>query len=166
MNPDNKQPDDNQASEANKVFTPGKPHTSHNEQLRKARQRKRFWFRTISLLIIVVAAGLGSLYFSNQQQASDVAKQPVLVDAQPVQATVSLTAAGFTPATLALPKDSTVTWTNQAEQNLSVQSDNIRGFVEPLELGQKDTLTHTFSNLGEHVITIPETKQTMLVIVE
>lgn len=157
--------DEKKQSDPNKASVQNRPDTSHNEALKQQRVRRRSVLLALFFMIVFLS-GIAVWYVWQDRQTSDSITQPVLIDAEPVQASVDVTADGFSPATLVLPLRSAVTITNKHTQEASIESSNIDGFLEPIVLAQGDTLSYTFDTPGTYSFTESTTKHELVVIVE
>jgi plastocyanin len=108
--------------------------------------RKRLW----ALIILVVVLLIGGLAYSFSRSTEPAApKNDITLTEETPQETaqVSITAAGFTPATIKVSQGTTVTWTNTDTSVHNLKSD-VPGLETEEALNQNDQFSFMFETLG------------------
>lgn len=94
-------------------------------------------------------------YQAQPTQEQQVAASPSSSEVQQTQNSVTLSATGFSPATLTIKSGTTVTWTNKSGEEATVNSDPHPSHTDylPLNLGKfadGETLKLTFTKPGTY----------------
>jgi plastocyanin len=113
--------------------------------------RRRLWL--LILLVAVLLAG-GLAYSFMRSTEPDKPSDETLLTSEAVQesAQVSITAQGFSPATIKIAQGSTVTWTNADSAPHSLKSD-VPGLETEEPLNANDQFSFMFETLGVYTVT-------------
>jgi plastocyanin len=113
--------------------------------------RRRLWL--LILLVAVLLAGVLAYSFMRSTEP-DKPSDDTLLTSEAVQesAQVSITAQGFSPATIKISQGSTVTWTNTDTAAHSLKSD-VPGLETEEPLSTNDQFSYMFETLGVYTVT-------------
>ncbi len=141
----------------NQPSTPG----SAPAQAQQPQQKKKTWLIPLTSILVLVALVVAGLMWWSSTSNKNAEETPA--------ATVTITDAGFSPATIKIKKGQGVTWTSQSHisQKLVGTHNQPQGLAtsEPLNFG--DSYSFTFQDAGTYTYYDPaKVEHTGTVIVE
>ncbi|HUD07334.1 MAG TPA: cupredoxin domain-containing protein [Candidatus Saccharimonadales bacterium] len=105
----------------------------------------------VTIVIVLAVVGLGALFANWRSSDNGVPKVSAI---SPAPAQVSITSAGFIPATVTIVQNQAVIWTNNDSAPHQVDSDpypknnDLPGFDDTQAIGQNDSYSFTFDQRG------------------